>query len=129
DIVTVGQYLRPSPKHASVDRYVPPETFAAFEKKALNLGFEYAACGPLVRSSYKAAEVFVRSMLRPGAPTGTERVLTERLARASSEAARVAGDGTPLSRGELLAKGAVSLLLDGPESRLVPASSLLKRSG
>jgi lipoic acid synthetase len=66
DIVTLGQYLRPSPKHHEVVRYVPPETFADFEREALSMHFLYAASGPLVRSSYKAAEVFVRSMLEPG---------------------------------------------------------------
>jgi len=64
DIVTIGQYLRPTPKHHEVTRFVTPETFAEFEAAALEMGFVYAACGPLVRSSYKAAEVFVRSILK-----------------------------------------------------------------
>jgi lipoic acid synthetase len=63
DVVTLGQYLRPSPKHHPVMRYVPPDTFAAWEREALAMGFLFAASGPLVRSSYKAAEVFVRSLL------------------------------------------------------------------
>src|SRR6266851_6700897 len=54
DIVTLGQYLRPSPKHHEVLRFVTPETFAEFERVALSMGFLYAASGPLVRSSYKA---------------------------------------------------------------------------
>jgi lipoic acid synthetase len=68
DIVTLGQYLRPTPKHAPVDRYVEPATFARFEEQALRLGFRYCASGPLVRSSYKAAEVFVRGILTKEAP-------------------------------------------------------------
>ena len=67
DIVTLGQYLRPTPKHAAVDRYVEPAVFARYEAEALRIGFKYCASGPLVRSSYKAAEVFVRGILRPAA--------------------------------------------------------------
>jgi lipoic acid synthetase len=60
-IVTVGQYLRPSARHAAVSRYVPPEIFEAYRHTAEALGFAYAASGPLVRSSYRAAEVFMRA--------------------------------------------------------------------
>lgn len=67
DIVTIGQYLRPTPKHAAVHRFVEPATFDAFAREARAMGFAFAACGPLVRSSYKAAEVFVRSVKRDGA--------------------------------------------------------------
>jgi lipoic acid synthetase len=67
DIVTLGQYLRPTPRHAEVKRFVTPEAFDAFRDRAMEMGFLYCASGPLVRSSYKAAEVFVRSHLRPGA--------------------------------------------------------------
>jgi lipoyl synthase len=84
DIVTIGQYLRPSPKHHEVVRFVPPETFAEFQRAAERIGFLYAASGPLVRSSYKAAEVFVRSVLRPEG--GHEGVLEARLARARAHA-------------------------------------------
>jgi lipoic acid synthetase len=69
DIVTLGQYLRPTPKHAPVARYVTPDAFAAYERAALALGFAFAASGPLVRSSYHAAEGFVAAR-RPG---GAER--------------------------------------------------------
>jgi lipoyl synthase len=86
DIVTIGQYLRPTPKHHEVVRFVPPDTFASFERTALSMGFLYAASGPLVRSSYKAAEVFVRSVLRPDG--GHEGVLEARLARARALAAQ-----------------------------------------
>ena len=61
DIVTLGQYLRPSEKHLEVDRYVEPSRFAAWKELALGMGFEFAASGPLVRSSYRAAEAFVRA--------------------------------------------------------------------
>jgi lipoic acid synthetase len=77
DIVTIGQYLRPSAWHAEVTRYVPPATFEAYRERAQALGFRYAASGPLVRSSYRAAEVFVRSIAQPQAdrvPLGRKTV-------------------------------------------------------
>jgi lipoic acid synthetase len=68
DIVTLGQYLRPTPKHAPVMRYVEPEKFALYEREAQALGFAFVASGPLVRSSYHAAEGFVAAQLAPTAP-------------------------------------------------------------
>jgi lipoyl synthase len=65
DIVTLGQYLRPTPKHAAVQRYVEPSGFAAYETAAYELGFAFVASGPLVRSSYHAAEAFVATRVRP----------------------------------------------------------------
>jgi lipoic acid synthetase len=53
-MLTIGQYLAPSSHHLPVERYVPPETFALYEKEAARLGFRHAAIGPLVRSSYHA---------------------------------------------------------------------------
>ena len=55
-VLTVGQYLRPTEKHLPVDRYWHPDEFAALEKAAYELGFESVASGPLVRSSYHADE-------------------------------------------------------------------------
>jgi lipoic acid synthetase len=68
DIVTLGQYLRPSAKHAAVDRFVHPDVFERFAVEGRKMGFSYVASGPLVRSSYKAAEAFVRGILRPDDP-------------------------------------------------------------
>ncbi len=65
DIVTLGQYLRPTPKHAPVDRYVTEATFEEYRLAALEIGFAFVASGPLVRSSYHAAEGFVAARLRP----------------------------------------------------------------
>jgi lipoyl synthase len=56
DVLTVGQYLRPSPKHAAVERYYPPEEFAELKREAVAMGFEHVEAGPLVRSSYHADE-------------------------------------------------------------------------
>ncbi|HEY5955938.1 MAG TPA: lipoyl synthase [Polyangiaceae bacterium] len=59
DIVTIGQYLRPSAKHAAVEAYRHPEEFEAWRAFGEQLGFAFVASGPLVRSSYHAAEAFV----------------------------------------------------------------------
>lgn len=64
DIVTFGQYMRPTKRHMKVSEYVTPEKFAYWQKRAEELGFKYAASGPLVRSSYKAGEYFIKNMLR-----------------------------------------------------------------
>ena len=63
DVLTVGQYLRPTKRHASVQRYVEPAEFAEYEQAALEMGFRFVASGPLVRSSYRAAEVFLTGAL------------------------------------------------------------------
>jgi lipoic acid synthetase len=63
DILTMGQYLRPSENHLPVERYIPPEEFEAYKKEALERGFEYVAAGPFVRSSYRAGELFVKNVL------------------------------------------------------------------
>ena len=60
EILTLGQYLRPSAWHLPVVEYVRPERFRAFEQAGKALGFRYVASGPLVRSSYRAAELFLR---------------------------------------------------------------------
>jgi lipoic acid synthetase len=92
DVLTLGQYLRPTPKHHEVVRYVEPSEFDAFRDEGLAMGFKYVAAGPLVRSSYHAAEVFVRSMLHPGDPDGAAEALKERqnaaTLAAAAEAAR-----------------------------------------
>jgi lipoic acid synthetase len=60
DILTLGQYLRPSAWHLPVIEWVTPARFAAYREAGLALGFRYVASGPLVRSSYRAAELFLR---------------------------------------------------------------------
>lgn len=64
DVVTLGQYLRPSPKHHPVERYVHPDEFAAWKSFGEELGFKYVASGPLVRSSYRASEAFLKGLVR-----------------------------------------------------------------
>ncbi len=55
DLLTIGQYLAPSPRHHAVVEYVPPETFARYRRIGEELGFLHVAAGPFVRSSYQAA--------------------------------------------------------------------------
>jgi len=65
DILTLGQYLRPSDRHLPVIEYVTPEKFSYWAKIGeQELGFKYVASGPLVRSSYRAGEYFVEKILR-----------------------------------------------------------------
>lgn len=58
DILTISQYLQPSPQHWVLQRYVTPEEFARFKDIAMEKGFKFVASSPLVRSSYRAAEAF-----------------------------------------------------------------------
>ncbi len=61
-VVSMGQYLQPSPRHAAVVEYVPPEQFKKYEAMAYEIGFTFAVAGPFVRSSYRSEE-----LLHPGA--------------------------------------------------------------
>jgi lipoic acid synthetase len=58
DLLTIGQYLAPSRRHAPVQRFVTPETFAAYAREATRLGFRGVASAPMVRSSYNADQLF-----------------------------------------------------------------------
>lgn len=64
DILTLGQYLRPTEHHLAIVEYITPDQFAYYEEEGKRLGFEYVASGPLVRSSYKAADYFLEHLLR-----------------------------------------------------------------
>lgn len=61
DILTIGQYLQPSPQHYPLQRYVTPEEFVYYKDMALTKGFRYVASAPLVRSSYRAAEALTKA--------------------------------------------------------------------
>lgn len=63
EVLTIGQYLRPSMQHLPVERYVSPEEFTAIGDRAKAKGFLYVASGPMVRSSYRAAEFFMKGMI------------------------------------------------------------------
>ncbi len=64
DILTVGQYLRPTPDHLPIDRYWHPDEFAELKERALEMGFRHVEAGPLVRSSYHAEEQAGASLRR-----------------------------------------------------------------
>jgi lipoic acid synthetase len=61
DVVTFGQYLRPTVNHLAVERYVTPEEFDAYRQWGLGKGFMEVVAGPLVRSSYRADRVFEKN--------------------------------------------------------------------
>jgi len=63
DCLTLGQYMQPTKRHIKVVEYVTPEKYAHWEKRGLELGFLYTASGPLVRSSYKAGEFFIKNIV------------------------------------------------------------------
>ena len=73
DVVTFGQYLRPTEHHLSVVEYVKPEVFDHYRQVGEDMGFKYVASGPLVRSSYKAGEFYLEHMIK------TERQKEEEL--------------------------------------------------
>jgi lipoic acid synthetase len=81
DILTIGQYLRPSPAHLPIERYVRPEEFGEMRDEALALGFRHVESGPLVRSSYHARD----------------QVPDEAKARRASLAAALAANGIGLA--------------------------------
>ena len=74
DLVTLGQYLRPSSKHAPVDRYVEPATFDRFADEAQKMGFAFVASGPFIRSSYNAIDF-------------SKKVMAERVAKLDAQSA------------------------------------------
>jgi len=61
--VTLGQYLQPTKKHMRVDRFVPPEVYGEYERMARDMGFDMVASGPMVRSSYRAGELFLTRLI------------------------------------------------------------------
>jgi lipoic acid synthetase len=61
DILTLGQYLRPTPNHLRVERFVTPHEFDQYRDRALALGFVECVSGPLVRSSYRAEQALARN--------------------------------------------------------------------
>ncbi len=85
EILTLGQYLRPSAWHLPVVEWVTPERFAAYAGAGRSLGFRYVASGPLVRSSYRAAELFLRGELEARAPSPAPAARSERGERAARD--------------------------------------------
>ncbi len=83
EVVTIGQYLRPTVRHLPVAEFVPPEVFGWYEARAVALGFAAALCGPFVRSSYRAGEV-VAWMRQPAGAKAVGAGLTSALDSASA---------------------------------------------
>ncbi|XP_051558335.1 lipoyl synthase, mitochondrial [Myxocyprinus asiaticus] len=71
DCLTLGQYMQPTKRHLKVEEYVTPERFLYWEKIGQEMGFVYTASGPLVRSSYKAGEFFLKNLLEKRKTEGT----------------------------------------------------------
>jgi lipoic acid synthetase len=72
ELVTITQYLRPSPRHHPVERWVRPEEFVEIQEEALALGFAGVMSGPLVRSSYRAGRLYQQALQsrQPAQATG-----------------------------------------------------------
>ncbi|KAG8219911.1 hypothetical protein J3R82DRAFT_906 [Butyriboletus roseoflavus] len=85
DVVTFGQYMRPTKRHMKVDRYVEPAEFDRWKRIADDMGFLYVASGPLVRSSYKAGEYFIENVLKGKATEKRTRKLIVDEATTSQE--------------------------------------------
>ncbi|WP_299445252.1 lipoyl synthase [uncultured Phycicoccus sp.] len=85
DILTITQYLRPSPTHHPIDRWVKPEEFVHWSEVAEDLGFKGVMAGPLVRSSYRAGRLWATAMRRWGRPIPEH---LSHLAEAASDPAR-----------------------------------------
>ncbi|MFN8158168.1 MAG: lipoyl synthase [Candidatus Nanopelagicales bacterium] len=76
DLLTITQYLRPSPKHHPVTRWVKPEEFVALAEEATRIGFAGVMSGPLVRSSYRARRLHQQALDARAAGTGTAAIVT-----------------------------------------------------
>lgn len=63
DILTLGQYMQPSKKHLVVEEFISPAVFEEYRRLGMEMGFKYVASGPLVRSSYRAGEFFIKAFL------------------------------------------------------------------
>jgi lipoic acid synthetase len=68
ELITITQYLRPSPRHHPVERWVKPEEFVALREEAEEIGFAGVMGGPLVRSSYRAGRLYEQALARRSAP-------------------------------------------------------------
>jgi len=85
DLITITQYLRPSPRHHPIDRWVKPEEFLRWSDLAEQIGFKGVMSGPLVRSSYRAGRLWAQAMSRWGRPVPAQ---LSHLTEAASSPAR-----------------------------------------
>ena len=108
DILTIGQYLRPSPEHLPVERFYHPDEFAEMREEAMALGFKHVESGPLVRSSYHA---------RDQVPDAD--------ARRAARAARLVGAGASVDGGA----GAAATNPAGAAAAMNPGAAAAAKSG
>lgn len=73
DVMTFGQYMRPSKRHMPVSEYITPEAFEEYRIIGMQMGFRYVASGPMVRSSYKAGEFYIKSMIESDRATSSSQ--------------------------------------------------------
>ncbi|MEZ0163989.1 lipoyl synthase [Kineococcus sp. LSe6-4] len=93
DIITITQYLRPTPRHHPVERWVKPETFVEFSRAAEEMGFSGVMAGPLVRSSYRAGRLWAGAMRRRGVPIPEHLAHLDRDTPAAQEASSLLARG------------------------------------
>jgi len=99
DIVTFGQYLQPTQRHLKVVEFVHPSVFDEYKLLAEAEGFLYVASGPLVRSSYRAGEFFIKGVLeKQGRLNGSQTTSTSNEPKNASGAGSIEGDPSELSR-------------------------------
>ncbi|KAI1316374.1 hypothetical protein EDD11_010088 [Mortierella claussenii] len=89
DVLTLGQYMRPTKKHMRVHEYVKPEVFEKYQKLAEERGFKYVASGPLVRSSYKAGEFYISNILKKEKELGVPVVGNDAVVKLTDAGLRV----------------------------------------
>ncbi|KAK4355881.1 hypothetical protein RND71_024852 [Anisodus tanguticus] len=78
DVMTFGQYMRPSKRHMPVSEYITPEAFENYQVLGMQMGFRYVASGPMVRSSYKAGEYYIKSMIESDRAASSDWIRAER---------------------------------------------------
>lgn len=86
DVVTFGQYMRPTKRHMAVHEYITPDQFEMWRQRSLDMGFLYCASGPLVRSSYKAGEAFIENVLKKRRSARHNESVAERSVPEAAEA-------------------------------------------
>jgi lipoic acid synthetase len=94
ELLTLTQYLRPSPRHHPVRRWISPAEFVEYARAAERMGFAGVMAGPLVRSSYRAARLYVQALKRRGAPVPNQLAHLVTAGPAAQEASHVLATGT-----------------------------------
>lgn len=88
DVVTFGQYLRPTENHLSVIEYIKPEMFSYYRRVGEKMGFKYVASGPMVRSSYKAGEFYLKHLIKKERDADINTIGTKNIGKADDAKSR-----------------------------------------